>query len=194
MKTLIIYCHPYEKSFNHAILTTVETNLQRNKQSFQLIDLYAEQFNPVYDKEELRLYHSGGTNDPLVKKYLTMLKEASSVIFITPLWWNSIPGMLKGFIDKVMKEGEEMSHTVSKLGIRGELTNIKHTYVLTTATSPKIYLELCSGNAIKKIFMNKTLKQLGMKDRHWLHFGSITFSKLSQRQKYLEFIANYSFK
>lgn len=107
MKTLIIYCHPYEKSFNHAILTTVETNLQRNKQSFQLIDLYAEQFNPVYDKEELRLYHSGGTNDPLVKKYLTMLKEASSVIFITPLWWNSIPGMLKGFIDKVMKEGEE---------------------------------------------------------------------------------------
>lgn len=194
MKALIIYCHPYEKSFNHAILTRVKANLQRNKQPFQLIDLYAEHFNPVYDIEELRLYHSGDTHDPLVKKYLTMLKEASSVIFITPLWWNSIPGMLKGFVDKVMKEGEGMSHTVSKYGIRGELTNIKHTYVLTTSTSPKIYIELCCGNAIKKIFMNKTLKQLGMKDRHWLHFGGITFSKFPLRQKYLKFIANYSFK
>lgn len=191
---LIIYCHPYEKSFNHAILNMVKTNLNKQKQHFQIIDLYAEHFNPVYDKEELRLYHKGETHDPLVKKYLTMLQNTSSIIFITPLWWNSIPGMLKGFIDKVMKEGAGLSHTVSSFGIHGELTSIKHTYVLTTSTSPKFYLRLFCGNAIKRVFINHTLKQLGMKGRHWLHFGGITFAKLPRRQKYLNYIANYHFK
>lgn len=193
MKTLIIYCHPYEKSFNHAILTKVEANLQKQQREFQIIDLYQENFNPVYDQEELRLFHFGKTHDPLVTKYLRLLHKASTVIFITPLWWNGIPGMLKGFIDKVMKEGLGLSHTVSKTGIHGELTNINHTYVLTTSTSPKFYLRFFCGNAIKKVFINSTLKQLGMKDRHWLHFGNITSSNLARRQKYLHYIENYAF-
>ena len=194
MSTLIVYCHPYEKSFNHAILDMVKTNLKKQNQPFKIIDLYAERFSPVYDQEELRLYHNGKTHDPLVKKYLSLLQKSTSIIFITPLWWNSIPGMLKGFIDKVMKEGKGLSHTVSFYGIQGELTNIKHTYVLTTSTSPKFYIRFFCGNAIKKIFMNCTLKQLGMKKRRWLHFGGITYSKQSRRQKYLDYIANYPFK
>jgi NAD(P)H dehydrogenase (quinone) len=194
MDTLIIYCHPYPKSFNHAVLTAVEANLQKQNNTYHLIDLYGDNFSPAYDQEELRLFHSGGTHDPLVKKYLAMIQAASTIIFITPLWWNSIPGMLKGFIDKVMKEGPGLSHTVSKTGIHGELTNIKHTYVLTTSTSPKFYIRFLNGNAIKKIFINQTLKQLGMKDRHWLHFGGISISTLPRRQRYLQSIEHYRFK
>lgn len=51
MKTLIIYCHPYEKSFNHAILETVKDNLRSKKIDYQVIDLYADNFNPTYDKK-----------------------------------------------------------------------------------------------------------------------------------------------
>lgn len=140
METLIVYCHPYVKSFNHAVLETVEYNLRNRHKQFRVIDLYAEHFNPVYDQKELELYHFGKTHDPLVKKYLNMLQKTKEIIFITPFWWNGIPGMLKGFIDKVMKEGKGLSHTVTKLGVHGELTNIKHTYVLTTSTSPTIYI------------------------------------------------------
>lgn len=104
MESLIIYCHPYPKSFNHAVLEAVKDNLKDHHKNFQVIDLYAEHFNPIYDREELRLYHSGKTHDRLVTKYLKLLQNSSEVIFITPFWWNGIPGMLKGFIDKVMKE------------------------------------------------------------------------------------------
>ena len=51
MNFLIIYCHPYEKSFNHAILESVKSNLAHKHKSFKVIDLYQEQFNPIYDKE-----------------------------------------------------------------------------------------------------------------------------------------------
>ena len=186
MECLIIYCHPYNKSFNHAVLECVENNLDQNNKNYQVIDLYKDDFNPVYDLEEMRLFHVGKTHDPLVKKYLNWLRKTPEVIFITPFWWNGVPGMLKGFIDKVMKEGKGLSHTVTKTGIHGELTNIKHTYVFTTSTSPTIYLKLFLGNGIKRIFINKTLKQLGMQDCHWYNFGGISNSSNDRRNRYLD--------
>ena len=189
MDCLIIYCHPYDKSFNHAVLENVENNLRQNNKDYKLIDLYKDGFVPIYDLEEMRLFHTGQTHDPLVKKYLSWLKETPEVIFITPFWWNGIPGMLKGFIDKVMKEGQGLSHTVTKTGIHGELTNVKHTYVFTTSTSPTFYLKLFLGNGIKKIFVNKTLKQLGMQDRHWYNFVGVSTSSVVRRKKYLDKIA-----
>lgn len=189
MDCLIIYCHPYDKSFNHAVLENVENNLKQNNKDYKLIDLYKDGFVPIYDLEEMRLFHTGQTHDPLVKKYLSWLKETPEVIFITPFWWNGIPGMLKGFIDKVMKEGPGLSHTVTKTGIHGELTNVKHTYIFATSTSPTFYLKLFLGNGIKRIFVNKTLKQLGMQDRHWYNLGGISNSSIEKRKKYLKKIA-----
>lgn len=189
MDCLIIYCHPYDKSFNHAVLENVENNLKQNNKDYKLIDLYKDGFVPIYDLEKMRLFHTGQTHDPLVKKYLSWLKETPEVIFITPFWWNGIPGMLKGFIDKVMKEGPGLSHTVTKTGIHGELTNVKHTYIFTTSTSPTFYLKLFLGNGIKRIFVNKTLKQLGMQDRHWYNLGGISNSSIEKRKKYLKKIA-----
>lgn len=51
MNFLIIYCHPYEKSFNHAILESVKSNLAHKHKSFKVIDLYQEQFNPIMTKK-----------------------------------------------------------------------------------------------------------------------------------------------
>lgn len=51
MDFLIIYCHPYEKSFNHAILESVKSNLAHKHKSFKVIDLYQEQFNPIMTKK-----------------------------------------------------------------------------------------------------------------------------------------------
>jgi len=58
-KTTIIYAHPYEKSFNHAILERVQALLDAKGQEYRLIDLYADGFNPVYTKEELALFREG---------------------------------------------------------------------------------------------------------------------------------------
>lgn len=194
MKALIIYCHPYNKSFNHAVLESVQSNFKNRGTNFRVIDLYADHFDPVYSVEELALYHQGGTVDPLVKEYLDFLQECQTVIFITPYWWNSIPGILKGFIDKVMKEGPGLSHTITKTGVKGELTNVKHCYVLTTSTSPTWYIRLFSGNAIKKVFINKTLRQLGFSHIIWQNFGGITNSSIERRRKYLSKVARQVFK
>lgn len=102
--------------------------------------------------------------------------------------------MLKGFVDKVMKEGAGLSHTVTKWGIHGELANIKHCYLLTTSTSPTFYLRYFCGNALQKIFLNTSLKQLGIQERHWQNFGRITGSSLERRCQYLNRLKTQHFK
>ncbi|PND41668.1 NAD(P)H-dependent oxidoreductase [Leuconostoc mesenteroides] len=191
---VIIYCHPYQKSFTHAVLESVQENLSNHNTPYKTINLYQDKFEPIYDLEELRIFSTGGTHDPLVEKYLNLLKSADSVIFITPIWWNDLPGMLKGFINKVMKEGDGLSHTVTKYGIKGGLTNIKHAYVLTSSTSPTFYFKIFMGNGIQKIFINQTLKQIGIKKRTWINFGRISNSTKLRRQKYLSRIRAYQFK
>ncbi|MDM7642679.1 NAD(P)H-dependent oxidoreductase [Leuconostoc citreum] len=186
MHTLIIYCHPYQKSFNHAILDAVQQSLRQSNLNYQTIDLYADDFSPAYSTEELKLYHSGKTTDPLVEKYLKLLKTVHTVIIISPVWWNSVPGMLKGFIDKVMKEGENLSHTVTKLGVKGELRNIKRCYLITTSSSPTFYIRFFNGNGIKKIFLNQTLKQLGFQGRSWINLGMISTTTAEKRKKFLK--------
>ncbi|BDR58000.1 NAD(P)H-dependent oxidoreductase [Xylocopilactobacillus apicola] len=186
---LIIYCHPFKGSFNHAILERVIQNLENNHRSYEVIDLYQDHFMPVYDEEELHLFKEGKTQDPLVLKYLNLFQSVRQVIFITPIWWNDVPGMLKGFIDKVMKEGPGLSHTVTSKGVKGELTQIKQAIVFTTSTSPTLYYRFLCGNGIKKIFINKTLKQLGIKKGRWINFGNITHSSREQRIHFLNQIS-----
>ncbi|MCT2907657.1 flavodoxin family protein [Schleiferilactobacillus harbinensis] len=190
---LIIYTHPYDRSFNHAELDRVTAKLTEQGDPYQVIDLYHDGFNPAYDAEELRLFHSGQTHDPLVTQYLTQLKAADAVIFITPIWWNDLPGMLKGFIDKVMKEGAGLTHVVTKTGVKGTLTNIQKTYVLTTSTSPTFYLRFFCGNAVKQVFIGATLKQLGMQHVRWSNFGGITNAPEEKRKAYLEKVGQMAF-
>lgn len=193
-KILIVYCHPYAKSFNHAILEAVEHNFDHHQVSYTVIDLYQDQFVPSYDVAELRLFHAGKTHDPLVQKYLRLLQRADGLVIISPVLWNDVPAMLKGFIDKVMKEGPGLSHIVTKTGVKGLLTNLQHAYVLTTSTSPTFYLRLFCGNALNGVFVHHTLKQIGVQHAYWYNFGGITKSTLKKRQRYLQQVAEKSFR
>ncbi|CAJ2230442.1 FMN-dependent NADH-azoreductase [Companilactobacillus paralimentarius] len=141
----------------------------------------------------MRLFHTGKTHDPKVEEYLHYLQQATQLIFVTPVWWNDVPAMLKGFIDKVMKEGPGLSHVVTKTGIKGLLTNIESATILTTSTSPTFYLKLFCGNSIQKVFVKTTMKQIGVNKRKWINFGAISNSKLSRRQRYLDSILLMSF-
>lgn len=69
MATTVIYAHPYEGSFDHAVLQEMQKLLAAKNETYRVIDLYAEDFNPVYSKEELALYQPRETLDPLVQKY-----------------------------------------------------------------------------------------------------------------------------
>jgi putative NADPH-quinone reductase len=183
MKTTIVFAHPWHGSFNKAILDTVTKKLDAKSKDYQIIDLNKDNFNPVLEEKELALYSKGTTTDKLVLTYQEVLKETSELVFIFPIWWYDIPAILKGFIDKVMLKN--FSYVETKYGLKGLLTHINKTTVITTSEYPTWYLKYLSGNPIKRVFVNKTLKGNGLKNIKWLNSEYTTSGKIEKRKKFL---------
>jgi len=183
-RTLVVYAHPYTGSFNHAVLEAATTALGRASRPYDVIDLHADGFDPRYTTEELALFGRGETLDPLVTRYQELIEGAGRLVIIAPIWWNELPGMLKGFVDKVMKQ--KWAYEPAPSGVKGRLTHIEQVLVLTTSTSPTWYLRYLAGNAVGSVFLGATAKQLGMRGRRWVNFGRVGKSSGQRRADHLE--------
>jgi NAD(P)H dehydrogenase (quinone) len=183
MKTTIVFAHPWHGSFNKAILDSVIKKLDAKSQEYHVIDLNKDNFNPVLEEKDLALYAKGKTTDKLVLNYQEILQETSELIFIFPIWWYDIPAIVKGFIDKVMLK--DFAYVETKYGLRGLLTHIAKTTVITTSEYPTWYLKFLSGNPIKGVFIKKTLKGVGIKNVSWLNSDYTTSGKREKRENFL---------
>ena len=101
----IVFAHPWHGSFNKAILDTITAEFDKENKPYGVIDLYKDNFNPVFTEEELSLYSEGKSLSPLVMRYQQMIKSSDELIFIFPNWWNTMPAILKGLFDKVLLKG-----------------------------------------------------------------------------------------
>lgn len=187
MKTTIIYAHPYEKSFNNAVLQTVKKTL--SDKDLNIIDLYEDGFNPALEKQDLKLFNKGETTDELIKKYQKIIKQTDNLVFIFPIWWAGPPAILKGFIDKVMLK--KFAYVYTKKGLIKGLLKIDKATILTTSQAPKIAFGLLYGNPIKKAFGIGFLKTVGVKRVKWINFSKASTSTQEEREKHLKKIEKY---
>ena len=182
----VIFSHPWNGSFNKAILDKVVEKLDETKEKYTIIDLNKDKFNPVMTEEELSLYSQGKSIDPLVKKYQEILKNTDELILVFPIWWMSMPAILKGFFDKVMTKG--FAYENAKNGIKGLLTNIKTAKMITTAEAPKILLSITGfGITMKKA----NLGGVGIKKTEWIHYSLKSKGKDEDRRKFLEKVKEF---
>ena len=185
MKT-VIFSHPWNGSFNKAILDQVMKKLDETKEKYTVIDLNKDGFNPVMSEEELSLYSQGKSIDPLVLKYQEILKNTDELILIFPIWWMSLPAILKGFLDKVMLRG--FAYESTQTGIKGLLTNIKTAKMITTAEVPKILLSITGfGITMKKA----NLGGVGIKKTKWIHYSFKAKGKDEDRKKFFEKVKEF---
>ena len=182
----VIFSHPWDGSFNKAILDQVVKKLDETKEKYTVIDLNKDGFNPVMSEEELSLYSQGKSIDPLVLKYQEILKNTDELILIFPIWWMSMPAILKGFFDKVMVKG--FAYKNAKNGIKGLLTNIKTAKMITTAEVPKILLSITGfGITMKKA----NLGGVGIKKTKWIHYSFKAKGKDEDRKKFFEKVKEF---
>ena len=102
MKYLIILAHPDGKSFNSSIALTLKNRIVNSDNTVILHDLYEENFNPILSAEEIKRKFSF---DESIQRYSLELSEADHIIFIHPDWWGQMPAILKGWIDRVFRQG-----------------------------------------------------------------------------------------
>lgn len=120
MNVLIIHAHPEPQSFTTSMLKTAVAELTSAGHEVVVSDLYAMNWNPVasaadfgtrknpdylvYAMEQRHSYEAGSIA-PDIAAEVEKLKKADLVIFNFPVYWFSVPAMLKGWIDRVLISG-----------------------------------------------------------------------------------------
>ena len=102
MNVSVILGHPYDGSFNAAIAQTVVQTLEEDGHAVAFHDLHAEGFNPVIPPSELV---SDVPADDLTALHQREIKEADGIVVVHPNWWGQPPAILKGWVDRVLREG-----------------------------------------------------------------------------------------
>jgi NAD(P)H dehydrogenase (quinone) len=149
-KVLIVYAHPEPRSFNGAMLKTAEKVLRSRGDDVRVSDLYAMNFDPVvrssdfkdrqgerldYFAEQKHGYASGTLADD-IKAEIEKIAWCDLMILQFPLYWFSLPAMLKGWIDRVFVPG--FAFGSGKWYERGGLVGKRAMLSLTMAAYPQM--------------------------------------------------------
>ena len=148
MRALIVYCHPRGDSFSAALRDSVGSSLAARGHVVDLLDLYADGFDPVLSAEERGRYHSEGSNLVGIEDHVARLRAAEALVLVYPTWWYGMPAMLKGWFDRIWVPG--VAFSLGPGAIRPGLRTIRRLAVVTTYGSPK-WLLLAIGRPDRKL-------------------------------------------
>ncbi|HTE31668.1 MAG TPA: NAD(P)H-dependent oxidoreductase [Chryseolinea sp.] len=186
MKVVVVFNHPYDGSYCNAILQSVIAGIRKGNHEVDVIHLDKDGFNPVMTAEDLKAYKCQNSIDPKVLEYKSRIDQADHLIFIFPIWWELMPALTKGFIDKVIFPGVayeygNKNHTrMNPLWIK-----IKGITMITTMNSPGILYWGVFGNAIQRAVMRGTFWKMGYKNRKWISLNMVKMVSEDKRKKWL---------
>ncbi len=102
MKIVEILCNLRPGSFNLALAAGAREKLRSLGHEVMLHDLYREGFDPVMEASELARSYS---LDDMVQVHCQELASADGLVVFHPEWWGQPPAVLKGWIDRVFRQG-----------------------------------------------------------------------------------------
>src|SRR5262249_50777953 len=120
MRALIVFANPESDSFNGRLRTVATRTLAELGYETEVSDLYAQNFDPV---EGPRQYPSRGNVNRFnaqseqesaavrncigadIRAEIEKLDRADLLILQYPMWWYSVPAILKGWLDRVLVYG-----------------------------------------------------------------------------------------
>jgi len=120
MNVLIVYAHPEPRSLNGSLKDFAVNHLQQAGHQVQVSDLYAMQWKAQLDAADTLAPPVGAHFDATLDSRFAYdnqlqatdiadeqekLRWADTVIFQFPLWWFSMPAIMKGWFDRVYANG-----------------------------------------------------------------------------------------
>ena len=151
MRVLVVLAHPLEESFAASVSRTVVSALEAGGHQVDLLDLYAENFDPRLTKAERASYMTEAYDLSAVAAYTGRLKEAEALIFVFPQWWFNLPAILKGFIDRVFAPGVAFDYAADGIKLEPKLDRLKYFWVFSTTGSPWWVVKFYMGDPVRRI-------------------------------------------
>ena len=194
MRVLVVFNHPYEGSYCNAILNSVTRSLSQSGHDVDLIHLDNEEFDPVIRAQELKAFalarkapqEAQQLLSGQVMHYKERLEEAEHIVFIFPIWWELMPAMTKGFIDKLIFPSIAYNYKGESSSMYCTLSKLTSVTMITTMNTPSLIYRFLFGNAIKKAMLMGTFWKIGVKKRNWINFASVKSVSQEKRKSWLD--------
>jgi NAD(P)H dehydrogenase (quinone) len=153
MNVFVVLAHPEPQSFNGAMFRLAVTTLQEVGHPVATSDLTAMGFDPVsgrnnfstvknaaYFDQQAEEQHASdvGGFAPDVEAEIRKAEACDLMIWQFPLWWFGLPGVLKGWVDRVFAMGRTYGYR--RIYERGVFRGKRAMLSLTTGGPAKSYV------------------------------------------------------
>jgi NAD(P)H dehydrogenase (quinone) len=157
-KILIINGHPKRNSFCQSLADAYQRGSKLGGHEFEVLHLRDLEFNlNLSDGYSLKT-----ELEPDLIKAQQLITWANHVVIIHPVWWGSVPALLKGFFDRTLTSGFAFKHRENS-HLWDKLLSGKTGHLIYTGDTPtwvyKLFYKTPSIHQVKKI----TLEYCGIK-------------------------------
>ena len=124
MHALVVVANPDPRSLTHAVARRIAAGVAEGgpANSSEIADLSTEGFDPRFTANDLAVHLelARPTRDVLAEQ--ARIDRADALVLVYPVYWWSMPGLLKGWIDRVFTRGWAYDYgreagVVKKLGV-----------------------------------------------------------------------------
>jgi putative NADPH-quinone reductase len=179
MSALVIDGHPNPGSLG-ASLARAYAEAHGDATVLALRDL---DFDPI-----LRFGYSKRQNlEPDLERAWQQIVDADHVALVTPVWWGSVPALLKGFFDRVLLPGR--AYEIRPNGMPAGLLKGRTGRLIVTADSPWWYLRLTGDTTVNHL-RRATLRYCGVRPVPTTRISTVKGSTEAQRERWLAELAD----
>jgi NAD(P)H dehydrogenase (quinone) len=171
MKHLIVVAHPAVKSFTMALAHAYASELEALGHTQSTFDLYRMGFHPVLDAHELMPISADRSASADVLQAQEAVRGADVLSVIYPLWWMSMPAMMKGFVDRVFARG--FAYEAHNGIVHGLLSGKKALLITLSGAPLPLLVKSGSWNAVQVLQDTHVFRSAGFELLEHLHFDEV---------------------
>ncbi len=177
---LIINGHPDEESFNFGLSAAYKTGAEATGVSCQEILIRDLDFDPNLQFG----YRKRTPLEPDLLDAQEKIKWADHIVWVYPVWWGSVPAIMKGFLDRVLLPGFAFKKREGSVWWDKYLTG-KTSRIICTLDQPAWYYRWFNRAPSHHAMTKLTLNFIGIKRVRITAIGPLRLSTSAYREKWL---------
>ena len=186
-KIVIILGHPDANSFSGAMADAYHQAALAAGHSVQLFRLGEIDFDPVLRHG----YNQRQELEPGLQAIREAISAAAHLVFVYPIWWGSMPALLKGMFDRVFLPGYAFKYREgSQLWDR--LLSGRSAHALVCMDTPPWYFRLVYRMPGHHQMKRTILEFCGIKPVKITSFGPVRHATAEQRERWLEQVRSFA--
>lgn len=180
MKITVLDSHPDEESFCSALAERYATSAETAGHEVRRLVLREMEFDPIL--------HAGYRQSQKLEPDLIRAQESITwcehLMIVHPVWWGSMPALLKGFFDRTFLPGWAFKYHENGV-FWDRLLSGRSARLIVTSDAPSLYNRIVHRNAPIRATRNMILKFSGFNPVKLMAIGSVRSLTESRRADYL---------